>query len=85
MTLLEIYSFNIEKCDSDSSKRNLKGSLYIGSSESHFSSSPESGPIAIGFNTVFFSVRAAYLMIFRSLAAEGAPSSSQIVLGLSIR
>jgi hypothetical protein len=31
------------------------------------------GPVAIGFNAVFSTVRALFFMIFRSLAAEGAP------------
>jgi hypothetical protein len=31
------------------------------------------GLVIIGFNTVFSTVRAVFLVIFRSLAAEGAP------------
>jgi hypothetical protein len=66
----------------------LSGGLYVGSSGRSFSSSSAvsgRGLIAIGLSAVFCSVLAAFLVILGSEAAEGAPFSSQIVLGTGVR
>jgi len=43
------------------------------------------GPVIIGLSAVFWAVRAVFLVILGSEAAEGAPFSSQIVLGIGVR
>ena len=45
----------------------------------------ESGPTTMGLRAVFFSVRVLFLVILGSLAAEGAPFSSQIVTDFDVR
>jgi hypothetical protein len=43
------------------------------------------GSVTIGFNTVFSAVRAVFLVILESKAAEGASFSSHIILGFRWR
>jgi hypothetical protein len=43
------------------------------------------GLVIIGLSAVFWAVQAVFLVILGSEAAEGAPFSSQIVLGIGIR
>jgi hypothetical protein len=71
--------------ESEASNCKSSGGLYVGSSERLLVSNStvlERGPVAIGFNAVFFAVRAAFLVILGSLAAGGAPFCSSIVRAL---
>jgi hypothetical protein len=66
---------------SDSKALNLRlnNSSYVGRLGRLLTSKPTAfrrGPVAIGFNAVFSIVRAVFFIIFRSLAAEGAPFCS---------